>query len=336
MISLQHDRLGELLAACRGLRVAVFGDLMLDEYLFGTVDRISPEAPVPILSAKSRDFRPGGAANAAINIAALGGEPVLFGLIGKDWAGERLFEELTAAGIGAAGIVVDAEVQTIVKSRIIAGNQQLLRIDTESGFTPSTGSFDRLTGLLLRALNSCDALLISDYLKGAVTAAVSSASIQAAAAANKPSFLDSKRPDSERFKGIDWVAPNLSELMAAYGDPGLTLQAAAARMREALGCKAAAITCGEDGISLFSGPEWQHTHVPAVATEVFDVTGAGDTVASTLALAVVAGAAPIEAASVANLAAGVVVRKLGAAPASADDILTMHSHSTEEARDGVV
>jgi len=346
VLSIKKDRLKELVESFKAQQIIVFGDLMLDEYLMGEVNRISPEAPVPIVEAEERTFRPGGAANAAVNIATMGGSPVLLGYCGKDWAGEQLIAGLAQVGLGGPGIIVDDEVSTTVKTRIIARRQQLLRIDMEPDGAPSQAAVDKLSSILRRGVQSAAGLLISDYCKGAVSVGVAEHAIDGCEESGIPSVIDSKYLDEARFGGAEMVTPNVSELGAITGvdvstDEGI--EEAAARLRETLGCRAAAITRGPDGISLFTPgaphidatpPEgddgWAHTHLPAIATEVYDVTGAGDTVAAALTLAMSAGASDLEAAIIADLAAAIVVRRLGAAAPSSDEIIAMYEHVTEE------
>jgi D-beta-D-heptose 7-phosphate kinase/D-beta-D-heptose 1-phosphate adenosyltransferase len=307
----------------RGRRVLVLGDLMLDEFIWGKVARISPEAPVPVVEVTGQSFHLGGAGNVAANLRALGGDAVLVGVIGQDAAGERVREALRAAGVVPALAVSDGERPTTVKTRIVAHHQQMVRADREVT--------DDVTGILEAAviaglrehLPACGAVLVSDYQKGVVTAGVMRAVRTGARRLGVPVLVDPKVPHFSRYRGVTLVTPNQLEAERATGvrirsdaDLGLAGQ----RLLKLLGGGAALITRGEQGMSLFEAGR-RPVHIATAARAVFDVTGAGDTVIATLALALCAGAPLREAAGLANRAASVVVGKVGTATATAAEVL---------------
>lgn len=310
-------------------RIGIIGDVMLDHFIVGRTERISPEAPVPVLRLEREDFRLGGAANVAANVAALGGEATLVGLVGDDAAGRHLAEAMTAAGLDASGLILDATRPTTEKIRAVTvRHQQVARIDRESS-APAAGP--ALGGLLARiaTLSRCQAIVVSDYAKGVVTEAVMEAAALAAAAAACPLIVDPKRSDASAYRGATVITPNHheAELMT-----GLTIRdhndarTAARRIHEACGA-AVLITRGEHGMWVFdpSGGAFEEAAIPATAREVSDVTGAGDTVVATLALACAAGASLAEAAHVANVAAGISVSRFGPAAVTLAELTALVS-----------
>jgi D-glycero-beta-D-manno-heptose-7-phosphate kinase len=312
-----------LLKAMRGGRVLVLGDVMLDEFIWGNVARISPEAPVPVVQVTGHGFHLGGAGNVAANVRSLGGSAALAGVIGEDAAGEHVRSALARAGVEPLLLVASGGRPTTVKTRIIAHHQQVVRADREH-----TGEISsRLQSLLYdsarRALGSCQALVVSDYQKGVVTASLMQRLLQLARRRHIPVLVDPKVGHFARYRRATLVTPNQLEAEQATGlpirSPG-DLLAVGRRILSMLGCDAALITRGERGMSLFERGR-RPTHIPTAAREVFDVTGAGDTVIATLALALSAGARLAEAAVLANYAAGVVVGKLGTAQATPDELL---------------
>jgi len=310
-----------LLKAMRGKRIAVAGDVMLDEWLWGTVRRISPEAPVPVVEVSSQSFTLGGAGNVAQNLAALGAKVRLIGVVGDDDAGKRTLALCRELGIDSSGIAVARGRPTTQKTRIVAHNQQVVRADRE--VTDTIGARPRRQVLdALRALDGAiDGAIISDYSKGLVSAALVRALLD-----HKRRVVitgDPKPANLASFAGIDCIAPNLSEASEAAGVPiesDAALAAAAKRLLRATRCRHVLVTRGEHGMTLFGGDGAPFT-VPAIARQVFDVSGAGDTVISALTLALVAGAPIRHAVAFATLAAGVVVEKLGTATASPREIL---------------
>jgi len=320
--SLDAVRARALVARFANLPVLVVGDIMLDRFIVGRVSRISPEAPVPVVRFQTEQLRLGGAANVAHNIAALGGRPALVGVVGKDTAGQRLRECLSAARAATEGLVEVTDRPTTEKVRIVTDrNQQVARIDYEHD-TDITGATERVVVDRINALGAgAKALLVSDYLKGMITHPVMAA-LAALKRVGVPLIVDPKIPHLTSYAGATLVTPNHDEAETATHRRIRTEQDArdAARVfRLRAGCEAVLVTRGEHGMWLSSADA--DLAVPAAAREVADVTGAGDTVVATLALALAAEATLVEAAILANHAAGIVVGKFGPATVSPDELL---------------
>ncbi|MDR1351226.1 MAG: D-glycero-beta-D-manno-heptose-7-phosphate kinase [Zoogloeaceae bacterium] len=292
-------------------RLLVVGDVMLDRYWFGEVSRISPEAPVPVVKVERLEERPGGAANVARNIAALGARCHLLSVVGADDAGRALQRLLAEGGI-QAGLHVDAGIETTVKLRVIGRQQQLLRIDFETA--PSHEVLRAKLADFQSRLADCDAVALSDYGKGGL--AHIAEMIRLARAAAKPVLVDPKGDDFSRYAGATLITPNRGEFQAVAGRWRTEEELAekAEQLRAKLGLEALLVTRSEEGMSLFTADAALHEF--AVAREVFDVSGAGDTVIAMLATLRATGASWAEAIRVANVAAGIVVGKLGAATVS--------------------
>jgi D-glycero-beta-D-manno-heptose-7-phosphate kinase len=312
-----------LLAAMHGRRVLVVGDVMLDEFIWGRVARISPEAPVPVVEVTGQSFHAGGAANVAANVRALGGEAVIAGVVGEDAAAERLRDLLAGSGIEPALAAAPDGRPTTVKTRIVAHHQQVVRADREQSDDIDAGLEAALVLRLRAVLPRVAAVIVSDYQKGVVTPGVMRALRSAARRRRLPLLVDPKVRHLELYRDATLVTPNQLEAEQATGiriRSLADLQAAGGRILATVRCEAALITRGEHGMSLFRARR-RPLHIPTTAREVFDVTGAGDTVIATLALALAARAPLADAAVLANLAAGVVVGKLGTATASAEELL---------------
>ncbi|HVH45905.1 MAG TPA: D-glycero-beta-D-manno-heptose-7-phosphate kinase, partial [Labilithrix sp.] len=304
----------------KGRRIAVVGDLMLDEFVRGDVLRISPEAPVPVLEVKDRTAMPGGAANAAANVASLGGKVSLVGCVGADVAGETTRRLAFEAGIDASGFVVDASRPTTLKTRIVARNQQVVRIDheTRGSFAPTIA--EAVANAVRAALESADACIVSDYGKGIVTPELVRVIVEAAA--GKPIVVDPKRRDFGAYRGATLITPNLGELEVAVGRTTTSVDdivEAAQTLLPQLGGGAILVTRGPGGMSLVE-PGKSAVHVPARARAVFDVTGAGDTVVGTLALALAVRLPLAVAIDVASAAAAIAVSKPGTATVSIEEL----------------
>ncbi len=305
-------------------RVLVVGDLMLDRYWHGATERISPEAPVPVVHVRDEEGRAGGSGNVAVNIAALGGQVSLLGLVGDDHAADSLEAGLKKAGV-RTWLFRESAYPTITKLRVISRHQQLIRLDFEDGF-PDHDPADMLRRF--RALLAeHDVVVLSDYGKG--TLADPQAWISLAREAKVPVLVDPKGLDFSRYRGAALVTPNLSEFEAVAGacEGVEQMEQAARRLAADCGLQHLLVTRGEQGMSLFSGEGDVH-HLPTRAQEVFDVTGAGDTVIATLATALAAGQSMESATALANLAAGIVVGKLGTASVSAAEL----EHALQEQR----
>jgi D-beta-D-heptose 7-phosphate kinase/D-beta-D-heptose 1-phosphate adenosyltransferase len=307
----------------RGRRVLVLGDVMLDEFVWGRVGRISPEAPVPVVLVSSQSFHLGGAGNVAANVRSLGGEAVLAGAVGKDAAAGRVREALVAAGVEPRLVALGAGRPTTVKTRIVAHSQQVVRADREDASDLPAHAEAALVEAVRDEIASSSALVISDYQKGVVTAALLRRVLALARRHRVPVLVDPKVRHFRLYRGVTVVTPNQLETEQATGrriDGAGALEAAGRRILSLLGCRAVLVTRGEHGLSLFERGR-PAVHVPAAAREVFDVTGAGDTVIAIMALALAAGGTLREAAALANCAAGVVVGKVGTAQASPDEVL---------------
>jgi D-beta-D-heptose 7-phosphate kinase/D-beta-D-heptose 1-phosphate adenosyltransferase len=305
----------KILARFPRRRILVAGDIMLDEYLWGAVRRISPEAPVPVVEVQRSSYVLGGAANTAANVRGLGGRPVVLSVLGHDQSGRRMRELLDSAGVACDGLVADGSRPTTSKTRIIAHHQQVVRVDQELRHPIGP---DVEAALLARAeelMPGVDGCVLSDYAKGVVTPRFAAEFIRMAREAGKPVVVDPKGTDIGRYRGATVVKPNLHEvgqvLNCDVQGPD-AVRAAGQQLLDRLGGSAVLITCGPQGMSLFERGR-PPVHIPAEAREVFDVTGAGDTVAGTLSMALSA-EAPLEpAARLASCAAGIVVGKVGTA-----------------------
>jgi D-beta-D-heptose 7-phosphate kinase / D-beta-D-heptose 1-phosphate adenosyltransferase len=312
----------DLISKFRGARVLVVGDVMLDRFVYGQAERISPEAPIPVLTIEREIAMPGGAGNVARNVASLGGEAVLIGLSGRDRAGDTLSELLAAeAGITDA-IVRSAARPTTEKIRYIADRQQILRADNERRLDADDDAPALLTAFR-QHLAAVDTVVFSDYAKGVLCNAFIAPAMEAARAAGKPVVVDPKSANLARYAGATILTPNIEEAAAATGLDGASDDAASACARAVLdavpGLEAALVTRGRRGMTLAErGVEV--LHIPARSREVFDVSGAGDTAVAALTLALAAGASMVAAASLANVAAGVAVTGVGTAAVSAADV----------------
>ena len=305
-----------------GRSVLIIGDVMIDHFVIGRVDRISPEAPVPVVRFEHEEFRVGGAANVANNIVALGGSVQLVGVVGADAESQRLRSALIDLDIDAGGLVEDSTRCTTRKLRIVtARKQQVARVDYEDDAEVSGAVEKALIERIETLSANAGALVLSDYLKGTISRDVAIAALAAARRAGVPLLVDPKVPHIDYYNGAALVTPNHHEAEAVTHmriRSAAEAQEAARKFRERVGCESVMITRGEHGIWLLT-PEGEAA-LPAEAREVADVTGAGDTVIGTLALALASGSTLLEAARMANRAAGIVVGKFGPATATAEEI----------------
>ena len=318
----QTRRLGTIIRRFRTIRLLVVGDLMLDEFIWGRVERISPEAPVPVVHVTHESSHLGGAANVVHNVHALGGRATACGVVGSDRAGRRVLEGLKQVAAGTAGVAVVRGIVTIRKTRIIAHNQQVVRLDREQ-----TAHAERAVAPLMRFLRrhvwDYDAVVLSDYGKGVITTSLLGLLQELRARRPFRLIVDPKAPNFAHYRGITLATPNLPEAAAAAAveirdDAGLHL--AGRRLLERWNAEAILVTRGEHGMTLIKRQGGMRDF-PTTARQVFDVTGAGDTVVATCALALAAGASLDEAAYLANHAAGVVVGKVGTATLTAAELL---------------
>jgi D-beta-D-heptose 7-phosphate kinase/D-beta-D-heptose 1-phosphate adenosyltransferase len=323
MHRLSLDRAQQLLDAMRHVRVLVLGDVMLDVYLRGVASRISPEAPVPVVRVEEETRAVGGAANVAANIIALGARCELVGCIGADQPGDQLLQELKRHGIGAHGIVAAPGRPTTVKTRIMARHQQVARFDQELDVELPESVCGDIVERCRGLLSDVDAVVLEDYNKGLLTRSVIRSVLAAAREAGRPVVVDPKSRHFFDYRGCTVFKPNMAELSAALRLPIEPDQREWLEdVRAQIGCDHLLVTLGEDGMTLLTS-DGEHVRVPTVARSVYDVSGAGDTVTAVLGMALAAGASVIEAAIIANHAAGIEVGKAGVATVSPDELLAM-------------
>ncbi len=324
MVSHESDLIA-LIGRLASSRVVCVGDLMLDAYVEGAVERVSPEAPVPVLAVRREGTMPGGAGNVAMNLAALGVGVDVVGVVGDDPEGERLTQQLGAAGRP----VVSGHRRTTLKTRYLAAGQQLLRADRDDTVALSDGEIAAVSEAIARALEGAGTLVLSDYGKGVVCQPVIDAALKAAGERGVPVIVDPKGTDFTRYRGADVVTPNRVELSTASGlpvDDDATAVAAARAIIERCGIGGVLATRGEKGMTLVTQDAVHH--LPAQAREVFDVVGAGDTVVAVFAAGLGAGAPLERAAELANIAAGLVVAKVGTAVTRPEELFTALQDST--------
>ncbi len=304
------------------IRVLVIGDLMIDEYLWGDVDRISPEAPVPIVAVQRESHTLGGAGNVINNLTAMGAKVMAVGTAGTGRAGKMVFEHLEKKGVKTDGIVSEPDRPTTRKTRVIASNQQVLRIDKEVRREISAETLERLTSAIHEKIARSDVIIISDYDKGLVTRDLVARTVDAAKKKNIPVLADPKSRDFTKYTGVSLLTPNRKEAGIAVNMPLETdedLALAGHQILSRTDIERLIITCGKDGMVLFQGSQAPFT-IASEARQVFDVSGAGDTVISLLGLGLAAGATFRESAALANAAAGIVVGKVGTATASIQEL----------------
>jgi D-beta-D-heptose 7-phosphate kinase / D-beta-D-heptose 1-phosphate adenosyltransferase len=308
--------------------VVVLGDILLDAYIMGEVSRLSPEAPVPIVKVNKRSTSLGGAGNVALNLRALGCSVSLIAVRGADASGDRISAILKERGIGDHVLVDPAHITT-TKTRVIAHKQQLVRLDEEDTWAVTDAYMEQLLQHFRSELAGANAVILSDYHKGVLNGSITQMAIQECRRAGIPVFVDPKRKNWERYKGATCITPNTSELEEIYGHVTQNegeLQQAVRSLKKDFEIEWFLATRGAEGMCLI-GPDDQALFVSATASEVFDVSGAGDTVIATIAAAVGAGVPFKEAANMSNLAAGVVVRKIGAQPITIGELETELRHA---------
>ena len=318
LIETVRDRFGDT-----GQWVLVVGDLMLDRYFIGEVERISPEAPVPVILVKQQNERAGGAANVAANLAQLGVPTRLAGCVGNDIDGQALLRLVNGMGIATDGVLLSSHRPTTTKTRMMGGHQQMLRLDQENRAPFNTEESAQLEALVMQQLAARPALVIlSDYAKGVLATSLCSAFIHEARKLNIPVLVDPKGHDYSKYRGATALTPNKRETAEACrvdANDNDALMQAAAELRKSLDLDFFAVTRGEEGISVIGDDTV--LHIPATAKQVFDVSGAGDTVIATLAAGLIGGLDAPEAFHLANIAAGVVVGKVGTVPIAQEELL---------------
>lgn len=322
--------LRRLISRFHELRILVAGDLMLDQYIRGSVSRISPEAPVPVVQVSQDTCLPGGAGNVAVNLASLGARVSVLGIVGYDEAGLKLRTEFAAMGIEAAGVLADSSRVTSQKCRVIAERQQVIRYDRETAASLNASVETALLKKLERAAADADAVILSDYGKGVVTPRLLKSAIALCRKRRIPITVDPKIEHFQLYRGVTCITPNIQEAYAGMRQSVKSgvepLTALGRSILQKLRCRSLLITRGPDGMSLFSG-DGSVKHIPTRAREVFDVTGAGDTVIAVLTLGLAGGLSARDSAGLANCAAGIVVGKLGTASATPRELLDALSAS---------
>jgi D-glycero-beta-D-manno-heptose-7-phosphate kinase len=309
--------------------VLVVGDLILDHYIWGKVSRISPEAPVPVVHVESESLKLGGAANVYNNILALGGKADLCGIVGSDEGGRRLLQQLGTRRGGRGGVIIDADRPTTRKTRVIAHNQQMVRFDVERRTEMKVTLQRRIIRYVESRLREVSCVVVSDYAKGVVTAPLMMELVRLTTLRRIPLVVDPKVEHFSYYKGVTVVTPNHLEATQAagvHGDDDLSIGQAGETIRQRLGCHSVLVTRGERGMSLFE-TDGTSFHIPTMARQVYDVTGAGDTVIATLGLALATGASMRDGAVLANHAAGIVVGMVGTATVSGPQLTQAVMHA---------
>jgi D-glycero-beta-D-manno-heptose-7-phosphate kinase len=329
-VPLARDRVLQLIQRMRSSRVAVVGDIMLDRYLIGDTDRLSPEAPVPVVTVAQRHAALGGAANVAANVAALGARCLLVGVVGDDGDGAAIRQELAVARLEDRFVLTMAGRPTTSKTRIVARGQQIVRIDDEVDSLLEGQDLTRLIGAARDALADADALLLEDYNKGALSPALIVAVMEVAKRRGIPIVVDPKYRQFFQYQGATVFKPNRRELESALGaavdlQNGNALPEVLARLK----VDNLLVTLGPEGMVLVT-KDGNLTEIPSIARQIFDVSGAGDTVTAWLGTALAAGASIREAAQLANYAAGVEVGKPGVATVSPEEVLAVHEERFDQ------
>ena len=315
------QRLLQILEKFKGKKVLVIGDIMLDKYIWGEVSRISPEAPVQVVNVVKETYEPGGASNVANNIASLNGNAFMAGIVGNDEAKNILLNELKKRKINTDGIFIDNDKPTIQKIRIMGRGQQLLRVDYEKNEHVHPGIENSIIKFIEKEIRNADVIVISDYAKGVVTKSICDSVIRISKENNKPVIVDPKPKHKDFYSNVTLITPNnaeASEMTGIEDGSDESFSEIGSSLLKHLNTNVL-VTRGEKGMSLFK-KDGSVTHIPAKAREVYSIIGAGDTVVSTLALALASGADLKEAAVLANIAAGIKVGKIGTASVTIDEI----------------
>lgn len=315
---LPNNRIKEIIDAFEGMTILVIGDIMVDEYLSGKVTRISPEAPVPIVEIDKEFIRFGGAANVALNIKNLGCIPVLIGILGDDAAGKSFHSLLKKENIGSNGILKSSGRSTTIKTRIIGDSQHIARVDKESREYASEKEEKAIIDIISANINKAQAVILQDYNKGVLSKRIIEYTIQLCRDKNIPVAVDPKFLNFNTYRGVTFFKPNLKEVQQALAR-SLThtssIEEAGYELLKQMDAESVLLTLGAQGMSLFEKNK-KVTHIPTLARNVADVSGAGDTVIATLTAAYIGGASKLESAALANLAAGIVVEEVGIVPIS--------------------
>jgi len=323
MKNLALNKLQRIISNFNKASLLVVGDLMLDEFIWGKVSRISPEAPVPVVRATSENFMPGGASNVAHNIQALGGEVYLAGVVGSDSMGNLLMEELKKRDVNIGGVVRDRGRPTTLKTRVIAHHQQVVRIDKEITDNIHNNIVKQILTFAREVIGNIDAVVIEDYGKGVIVPRLVEELIKLAKQHKKIITVDPKESHFSLYRNVTAITPNHQEAAKAVGvqvSDDMPIEKIGKKLLKQLNSEAVLMTLGEDGMCVFEKSR-KTTKIPTVAQDVYDVSGAGDTVISAYTLALASGARNIEAAHIANCAAGIVVGKVGIAVATQEELI---------------
>lgn len=329
---IEEERFAKITSNFKDKKILVIGDLILDEFIWGKVKRISPEAPVPVVEVQKESLRLGGSANVVNNLSALGCQVALSGVIGNDSNGKRLTAILQEMNVDYKGVVIKENRPTAIKTRVIAQHQQIVRFDREKVMPVMQSTIDKIKAYIMMNISSMDAVIISDYGKGVITEDLLSEILPDISKNNIPIAVDPKPLNFLSYQGVTVITPNHHEASEAAGmetDSSEGLKKAGTKLLKSNKSQSILITRGENGMSLFEkgGDE---THIPTVARDVYDVTGAGDTVIATMALSLASSATLRESAILANHAAGIVVGKLGTATTTVDEIKSAIAKETQQ------
>lgn len=322
-MSLKNENLVKYVNCFSKIKIFVIGDIIVDNYIFGKVKRISPEAPVPVVEVTKENITLGGAANVLKNIVSLGGYATLCGVIGDDLYGEIVKKLLCDLASPTEGVFTDKTRPTTIKTRIIAHNQQVVRVDKEEIKKVSKELENQFIYFFEKNLSNYDIIIVSDYNKGVITKSLMESLTSIANNKLKKIIVDPKVPNFLLYQGVEIITPNKDEAEKISGislETDLDILEAATYIKNKIKCNSVLITRGEEGMSLIENDN-KVTHIPTVAKEVYDVTGAGDTAIATLSLALASGASKIESAKLANFSAGIVVGKIGTATVTPDELI---------------
>lgn len=334
MKSQNFNKLKNIISNFRDKKVLVIGDLILDEFIWGKVSRISPEAPVPVVRVENESFMPGGASNVANNINALGGKAYLVGVVGNDERAGILKGELEHRGVNIDGIVSDPQRPTILKTRVIAHQQQVVRIDKEKIDPLKEKTVKKIVNFVSGVIDEIDGVIVEDYGKGLITPGLLGRIVPLAKKKRKIIAVDPKEEHFSYYKGVTVLTPNNAEASRAVGfniKDKASLKKAGFELLKKLKTRIMLITLGEDGMMVFEQGK-SPKKIETIAQEVFDVSGAGDTVVSSYVLSLLSGASSIQAAHIANCAAGVVIGKIGIAIVTQDEVIKRIKEEIEKAK----
>ena len=323
MKSQSFSKLRGIISSFTGKKVLVIGDLILDEFIWGKVSRISPEAPVPVVWVNNESFMPGGASNVANNVSSLGGKVYIAGVVGNDERAGILRGELQHRGVNVDGIFTDSQRPTILKTRVIAHQQQVVRIDREKVDPVKENTIRKISNFVEDIINEVDGIIVEDYGKGLITPKLLARIVPLAKKKKKIITVDPKEEHFSYYKGVTVLTPNNHEASRAVGfeiKDKATMKKAGFELLRKLKVSVVLITLGEEGMVVFEEGK-SPKKIDTIAQEVYDVSGAGDTVAGTYTLSLISGATPIQAAHIANCAAGIVVGKIGIAVVTQDEII---------------